>query len=249
MDYILNKAKYMKINIKIIFIIFISFFMTSYSNNLINQMYIKNLEQIKFITFYSITINDLWIYYIPFIAIYLYFLEDFSNYKFEKFYIYKFKNKLHLIKINLFLNLITSFFYTIIFNFSIICFIANKIKFSISKYDIIYLITSIIIQSLVIYIYSIICISVDYFFQSNNNINVIVTKVFILFIILLNSFSEISTIPYLSLYNYFTIERITITGKNTLFVIFIMLFIIYLFIETIEVYSKKLEYIKQVQNR
>lgn len=240
MNYILYRLKSINIPQKMIIIILFSFFVFLSTNNTINELY--NIE-ILFIDAYKFTLNDPIIYYIPVVMLYFYFINHISQCEFERKYVYRFKFKNELLKINIIINFIFTIIYIFSINILISLFLAIKFGLNINSDYVTYLATSCILQILVLYIYNLLYILFDYVFVKNKLLILSILNCLIILTTMIGtSLGDLSKLLNISLYTYFTVENIILSGKITLFGIMLLVFTIFLFTNILHLLINKLEY-------
>lgn len=237
--YIKGKINNLYIKTNILIVCIFIFLSNIASKEFINNVY-PELIKSSFNTFFLLT-NNIWLYYIPILAIYLFTLNSFINYDIEKKYIYRFNKKTSLSKYNLIIIFIYTTILTCILNLSFM-FISYSINNSKLVFDEIFLIfITIVLQTLVLYIYSLICVLVDLIFYNNKLVLMISeSSIFILSLIQGNYLNN-SIFSTLSLYDYFTIYNISLKNNNILYTIIFLLLIVYILINFIMMSCKKLK--------
>lgn len=245
MSYIICKLKKEKIYTKIIgaFIlgVLIVKFSILYAKG--NNFFILGYDDIV-ISFKVIT-NLAWQYFLPICCYYLYITNS-VFFGIEDDYISKFKSKSSWINIKIFqLLIITSIYITVIF--ISIFFSLNVIyKEPISNIFSIEVCISWFLQVGVLLIYSLVCVLVGVIFQNKKNLSISITKVIICSMTFIGYFTDyLNLILNISLFNLFTLERISENfNQNITFALFFLIFIIYIIINIIYYIVNKLDILK-----
>lgn len=194
---------------------------------------------------YIESINNLWIYFIPILGLYLYLSNNLIDYNMEKRYVYKFKSKKNLIKLNIWVMLIYTLLFSLIINILLLLILALNFNDKVDIKLISSLVVSILLQTIVLFIYNLVCLLFDTIFYKNSNFALLFLKAGVFLLVLFGFNSSLSKIINdISLYNFFTISNIYSSNKTIVFAILLLSLIIYFLISFIMYFNENLEYFK-----
>lgn len=190
-------------------------------------------------------INNFEFFYIPVVCLYFYFMSFIKKDTFERMYLYRFKSKKQLLKVNLIVSLIFTIFFVVLLNTSLFLSLLLGDKGSIALNDLILFIISNILQVLVLYIYELICTAIDYLVVKNNKVIMAVSRISIILITALGSFIPVLYVfKKISLYNYFTYLNVIESRQSILFILGILVFISLFLFNVLETIVTNTEYMK-----
>lgn len=239
MKYIFKKIQYLKTIILLTITVPFILYMMLYTLIKLNEF-----EKMGTFIAYNTSMNQAIYYYLPIVSIYLYLIDLLPLDYFERAYVYKFKSKFSLLKSNLILVLIFTVFYVFIVN-TVFLGLISLITNGGDKQLIFLYCSSLILQILVLYIYSlIICICNYVFVKYITLANLIVKMSILLTGFIAGAVLGMDYLGQVSLYSYFNVQSIYIMHKNVIWAIFFLLFIVFILINILKFIISKVDYLR-----
>lgn len=230
---------WMKIIIGTFFIPFIVFVV-------LYPLFLEESQFSKFATLssYLIATNQPIYYYLPVVGVFL-FLEGIIPLDyFQRRYIYKFKSKFILLKSNLKLTFKFTVFYVIVVNTVFLFLISLKTN-GFGKKGVIVYVSTIVLQVLVLYIYSLINYITRYIFVKNITIANMIVKIGIITAGFMSALVPgFDLFRRISLYSYFNIQSLQQMNTTILINILLLLFVIYVLINILKFITNNSDYLK-----